>query len=228
MTPNLRVIVTPPQPPKPDYAGIYRRIFIDKLVEVRETGTKQAEMQMIYFGIKGLPISFSEFIRGGFEPQPIPDKEALLGLYDLMRRVEDVISRVTPREFTRIFPIAKTFDGEKYGWKDYYSTMEEIEKIGMDTPIGENVCGLLFDYQNRHVRKFNVAKMMVISDIRKHEGKPGLMEEFMAERGVTPVHVMTDDNGKQFVYDPVKHTSYPVVKPRPRYLKVVKSNLREV
>jgi hypothetical protein len=34
------------------------------------------------------------------------------------------------------------------------------------------------------------------------------------------MRMMTDDNGKQFMYDPHKQTSYPIVKRFPLYLKV--------
>jgi hypothetical protein len=97
-----------------------------------------------------------------------------------------------------------------------------MKKIGMDTPIGEHVQSLLFDYQNWHVIKSNVLKMMVVDRIRACQGQPSMIESFMAEQGVYPMRVMTDDNGNQFMYDPNRQTSYPIVKRFPRYLKVIR------
>jgi hypothetical protein len=100
--------------------------------------------------------------------------------------------------------------------------MEELEKIGMDTQIGENVQSLLFDYQNKHVVEFNVFKMVVVDRIRACQGQPSMVEAFMSEQGIYPMRMMTDDNGKQFMYDPYRQTSYPIVKMFPRYLKVIR------
>lgn len=48
-----------------------------------------------------------------------------------------------------------------------------------------------------------------------------MMEAFMAKIGVHPMRMMTDENGKQFMYDPHRQTYYPIVKRFLRYLKVI-------
>ena len=219
----LRVIESPPAPPKPDYPGIYRRALARKIKQIPETPTKEWNIQFIYLGVKGVPIAFKDCIRsGGFEPQTFPSKEELIIVWNVMQSVDCIISRITPKDLTQIFPITKEYDGKRWETKDYFFTMDALEKHGMDTPIAESVSEILFDYENWHVRHYEVAKMMVLSDLRKYDGHPGLMEEFMVKKGVTPMQMMTDDEGRQFMYDPEKHTSFPLARPRPRYLKVVK------
>jgi len=63
--------------------------------------------------------------------------------------------------------------------------------------------------------------LSVISGLRRCEGHPGLAEEYFGSLGVGMYKMMTDEYGKQFLYDPGKQTTYPVTKPRPRYLRVI-------
>jgi hypothetical protein len=93
----------------------------------------------------------------------------------------------------------------------------------MNTPLGEHVQMLLFDYYNRRVMKFIRFRMRVVDQIRECRGEPPIMESFLAENGFysKPV-VKTDETGGQFVYDPVKQTAYPMRRTIPEYLRVVK------
>jgi len=64
-----------------------------------------------------------------------------------------------------------------------------------------------------------------IFPVEKHYdgGRNGNKDYFstMDEWGVHPMRMMTDHDGKQFLYDPDKKTTYPVMKKYPRYLKLV-------
>ncbi len=179
---------------------------------------------MIYLGVKGLPHMFKdELHRGGVgESRTLPAREDFEHVWNFMQFIDSLISGITPRDLTRIFPVDKEYDGDRWGTKDYFYTMEVLERHGMDTSIGDSVSEILYDYQNWHVRKYEVSKMMILSDLRRYDGHPGLMEEFMGKLGVTPMRVMTDNEGRQFMYDSEQHTSFPLAKPRPRYLHVVK------
>ena len=164
-----------------------------------------------------------ELHRGGLgESRTLPAMEDLEHVLCFTQFIDSLIARITPKDLTQIFPITKEYDGKRWETKDYFFTMDALEKHGMDTLIGESVSEILFDYENWHIRHYEVSKMMILSDLRRYDGHPGLMEEFMGKLGVTPMQMMTDDEGRQFMYDPEKHTSFPLARPRPRYLKVVK------
>jgi hypothetical protein len=218
---HLRLLKDPPPPP--DYAAIYQRALMDKLS--LQTDTKEWLSQAVYLSVKGLPIIFGDKFRRVFKNnQPRPERELVEAIFHSITDAERLISQLTPRELTRIFPITKEYDGERCGWKDYFSTLDAIAEIGgMDQPIGDQVGSLFYDYQNRYVRRFSLFKMSVVDELRAYQGQPSMMEAFMKKEGITPLRMMTDDNGKQFLFDPVKHTTYPVSKKRPRYLKVVKA-----
>ncbi len=174
-----------------------------------------------YLGIKGLPIVFGDNVGFRYE-KSLPQKELLDAIWALIEATKEAVSQLTPNEFMTIFPVEKRYDGDRYGVKDYFYTMEELRKIGMDTLIGGHVDTLLFDYQNPHVREFNKFIFRVIDCFRAHNGEPSIMESFMAENGISPRHLVTDKDGKQFLYDPARQTCYPLAKNRPRYLRVIK------
>ena len=94
-------------------------------------------------------------------------------------------AQITPRELTQIYPIAKSYDGNKYGTVDYFSTMEKLEEFGMNELITDDkVMDLLFNYDNAHIREYGCTKLCVISDLRRCEGHPGLAEEYLSPLGV--------------------------------------------
>lgn len=165
---------------------------------------------------------FGDEIHRGFSNKARPEESELKTMLDLIFYSKGLLSQLTPRELIRIFPVTKSYDGDRYGCKDYFFTIEALKEIGMDTAIGDEIDNLFFDYQNRHVTRFILFELGVCSDLRRCQGQPGIMEQFMEQHGFYPLRMMTDDTGKQFFYDPVKHTTMPVKKKRPRYLRLVK------
>jgi len=217
--PKLRLIETPNQP-KPDYLLIYNRIIFKKLTEAMTLGYVDPEVrkQLIYYSVKVIPLKYNEHNTSG----RITDKKTLDDLYASIEYTNHLIGQITPRELIQIYPIKKSYDGNKYGTVDYFFTMEKLEEFGMDELITDDkVMDLLFNYDNNHICEYGCTKLCVISDLRRCEGRPGLAEEFFGPLGVGMYKMMTDEDGKQFFYDPDKQTTYPVTKPRPRYLRVI-------
>ena len=102
-----------------------------------------------------------------------------------IQTIHGLISKLTPVEFIRAFPITKKYDGEKYLMRDYYSTVEALKKYPPDSEIGsDNVISFLMDYDNPDIVEFEVHKLSVISAWGRLSGQPGVMEEFMMEHGI--------------------------------------------
>ena len=196
-------------PAPPDYPAIYKRAIARKLNDIPATPSKDWIKQFVCLAVKGIPIIWGKKINRGFSNGTIPPEETLQEIWSTINYTEILIARLTPRELTRIFPITKTYDGQRYEWKDYYFTMEVIQGMGLDAPIGNRVDDLFFDYQNRHVTMFSAFKMGGCSDLGRYQGQPGIMEEFMEEQGIPPMRMMTDDDGKRFLYDPAKKHHLP-------------------
>ena len=120
---------------------------------------------------------------------------------ELIGRVVDLIGQLTPRELLQIFPVEKTYDGERWETKDYFFTMDVLRKHGLDKPLGESVLDVLWDYTNIHVRLFNVAAMRVIDVLRRMSGRESLLEEWAASNGekLSTYTMCRDSKGRRWI-----------------------------
>jgi hypothetical protein len=144
--------------------------------------------------------------------------------FNFVELIKTCMASLTPNEFVNIFPIEKTFDGHKYETKDYFYTRDYIAGLDQVKPIGEEILNLLWEYTNREVRMFNVRSLGYISNLRQFQGEPSLMEEWADTIGIKTYTKLTDDKGKEFMFDKEtgKTTKIKKSKPKPRYLKVIK------
>lgn len=150
------------------------------------------------------------------------DVEGIERLFTIYSSVTDLLGMLTPREFMQMFPIDKDYDGKKYQTKDYFSTMEEINKLDIEQPIGEeNIMSFIWDYHNREICEFEVYKMCAMSDLRRLQGEKGLMEEFCEQNNIsTYTHyeelgiLIESGTGKSIKFNPIR-------KRTPKYLKVL-------
>lgn len=118
-------------------------------------------------------------------PDKVIENDLAPTLFSLCSGITSYLGMLTPNEFMQMFPIAKEYDGEKYQVKDYFSTMEAVNKLNPNKPIGEEkIMYFLWDYHNITVSLFEVNKMCIMSHIRRMQGEKGLMEEFLDSNGV--------------------------------------------
>lgn len=88
----------------------------------------------------------------------LEDKEVLIQL------VNCELKRMKYRELVNMFPIDKSYDGDKWDTKDYFYTIDYIEEHGgMDAYI-ENPFELIWDYQNFYIRKFGAKWLSYVED----------------------------------------------------------------
>lgn len=110
--------------------------------------------------------------------------EQLDNRIQFMFYLTDLMGRLTPVEFMRMFPIIKEYNGKKYGTKDYFSTMEEVSKYSQEEPIGDKISEFLMEYYNWDIMKFEVVKLCTMSKMRRMQGKLGIMEQFAEDNGI--------------------------------------------
>ena len=114
--------------------------------------------------------------------------------YTSQRELEDLLDEynailggmqlLTPLDLTRMFPVDKVYDGDKWQVKDYFYTMNELNKIGMDNLIGENLLPLMMDYMNEEIRRIIVRYMCLNSALLRFKGKDGIMEQWADSIGL--------------------------------------------
>lgn len=107
------------------------------------------------------------------------------GQFQFLCAVIDLLSVLTPIEFMRLFPAEKTYNGKKYGCKDYFSTMEAMKSYPPEEPIGsDKIQDFMWSYMNDDIADLEVEQMMAMSNIRRLQGQKGLAEEFFDSQGV--------------------------------------------
>lgn len=126
------------------------------------------------------------------------------------------LASFTPRMLMQVFPPDKKYDGARYKCTDYFTTMEAVEAHGADVPLGEKAFEFLFDYDNRHIRKFVVQYLGAMSDMRKLQGGKGIMEEWFEGQGMPLYYKGTDAYGREVMVNSQTGEASPIIKPKPR------------
>lgn len=99
--------------------------------------------------------------------------------YQELKQVMETIGRLTPLELLRMFPVKKEYDGEKWGTKDYYYTMDRLRRLPADKPIGDaqDVAALLWDYQNWDLTFLLLQWENVLGDLHVYCNESGPKDE---------------------------------------------------
>ncbi|MEK3886561.1 hypothetical protein [Bacillus sp. FSL K6-3431] len=203
---------------KLNYRSLYSNAFINTLKSITDKWEdfKNLDLdirkKLVLYGVKKINATNIDSMDYGL----------LVSTFSIISSINAVMSTLTPRQLQVVFPIAKEYDGEKYGLKDYFFTRKYIEEFGEDRVIGEEMSRFHWDYHNWELTRFSSKTMCVMSAIRRAEGGKGVMEEFFEDQGVTTYTVTKDDKGDKYLTNNDTGEVEKVTKPRPKYLKVLK------
>lgn len=114
------------------------------------------------------------------EPKHRESKDAT---FNAMKLAVHSISLFTPREFMTIFPIAKEFDGKRWCVKDYFSTMEYIDSVGINNKITEPM-RFLFEYHNWEIFDFMMNFTDLMDDEREELTGISIFEQYCIDNGI--------------------------------------------
>lgn len=194
-----------------DKYPIYEKAF-SRVIKARQNDKhdRQLIIRNIFYGVKLINTL----------PKAASYDEAVSN-FNFASAIKQIMGLVTPKEFMNIFPIDKDFKGYKYEMKDYFYTIDYINTLDQDKPIGDKVLEMTWEYQNMEIMHFTIAIMGFMSDIRRFEGKRSIMEEWADMNGVKTYTKHTDTQGKEFLFDKETGKTMKVNKPRPKHLKVV-------
>lgn len=101
--------------------------------------------------------------------------------YETLKGIVTAAAELTPRDFLSLFPIDKKYDGEKYGWKDYFYTMRELKRFPMDEKIGDRIIPFLEIYTNGSTFEFIVDYFTCICDYSVYCGVEDPKEEYFRD-----------------------------------------------
>lgn len=154
-----------------------------------EDGADQSKHipKIVYYGVKAV----------GTYPKLITADEAKT-CFEFISGLHGIMGLLTLHEFMNLFPIEKVFNGAKYEMKDYFSTLEAINELGLEPheKIGENILKLIMEYMNDDISDFAVQGMVAMSAIRRFDGHLDLMEEFMAQQGMDTPNTFRNSKGE--------------------------------
>ena len=142
--------------------------------------------------------------------------------FNLICLIKNTMSKITPKEFETIFPIQKIYDGEKWESKDYFYTKKYLGTLNSNEPIGDVIDELLWEYVNIDTRIFNTQCFMTVDKLRRFEGKISMMEEWANLNNIETYSLRKDTKGKEYLYNKKTGRTIRVIKPRPKYLKLLK------
>lgn len=198
---------------KPDYGSLYFIATKKALWKLsQDPNNKQLLKQTIFCGVKY--INSSEYDKS--------DEEVIQTRFSFMSCIGAMIGQLTPSELMQVFPLDKTYDGDRYECKDYFYSIKALHEHGIDNPIGEGVIEFLWDYMNITTRNFTVKYMGMVDNVRRLEGKAGAIEELMSDCGATTYTMTKDHKGRTFMTDSKTGKTMRVRKKMPRYLQTVK------
>lgn len=169
---------------------------------------KLLQMRTVFYGVRYVASTVST----------VRDKSR----WNIIETLTELIAQLTPRELLQIFPVEKTYDGDRWEAKDYFFTMDVLRQHGLDKPLGESVLDVLWDYANIHVRLFNVAAMKVIDVLRRMSGRESLIEEWAASNGekLTICTLRRDRKGRRWMVNNETGERHWVKVKRPRWARV--------
>lgn len=180
------------------YDGWKRQLTsrISKILDKKIENLTQTELAQIGLaGIKWMVTSCNikrELEKKTGYVESFDEKQSKL---DMISYIFNIISFLTPRNLVTTFPIEKIYDGDKWGCKDFFSTMEELSKFDWDKPLGkDSLLKLLWDYENKDLREVYLEYISDISAIYKSQTGKGIAEEWCDNMGI-PTYTADKETG---------------------------------
>ncbi len=200
-----------------ELAKIYSKACKNAGDSYSESHSRDDYYKIIYFWVKYLNLTCS-----------ISETTSIAYLQELFNAMEFVkmsIKELTPNELIRIFPIDKRFDGERYQNKDYFYTMEALNKHGLDNLIGEAIEHILWDYTNKDVCSFILNLFDIVGELHKSQTGRNLFDDFLDSQNVkltTYKMAIDPKTKKQYIINCGSGKTMLIKKKIPRYLKPLK------
>ena len=137
------------------------------------------------------------------------------GEFKLFNALLNIMAQFPPSWIAREFPATKDYDGDVWGCKDYFSSMEALREVDSFCGDSMKLHEFLWDWRNEAITEFVIAGMALLDELRVINGQASCVVEFLTENGVNPYYMQNDGA----IYD---HEGTFVGKARkPRHLHVV-------
>lgn len=175
--------------------AIYKAMSENKGKEIADY-LQEDLMKIVFSGIKYIN-SVREIRRenervGTDYKQSLEESQATFNLIDA---IFTIMGYIKLKNLVITFPITKDFDGDKWGCKDYFYTMDVLSKMDWDKPIGrDKVYDLLWDYENDDLREVCVEFTCAMSAIYRSQTGKGIAEQWCDDMGI-PTYTINNESG---------------------------------
>ena len=141
-----------------NYLGDYEDIkrIIKQTVIAFEKDTKDR------VALKRLVLWLGRYTTWTYDHKELFNIETIFTMSELYKTY---ITDLTYKEFMEIYPIEKRYDGARWETRDYYSTIEFLSNVDLDSKIGgeKQVMDLFWEYDNWELLDVASANMCIMS-----------------------------------------------------------------
>lgn len=131
--------------------------------------------RLVFCGIR-YALSVEDYINAAKDMDGVADARVW---FEYLNVIFKAMGYMTVRNFITTFPITKDYDGEKYGCKDYFYTVDMLKKYDPDEQIGwGRVKEFLLEYENRDIHRVAVMQMCNMSKLYQQETGRNMAVEF--------------------------------------------------
>ncbi|MGN8733007.1 hypothetical protein ACTNEY_05100 [Fusicatenibacter saccharivorans] len=132
--------------------------------------------RLVFCGIR-YALSVEDYIKIAKDMDGVADARVW---FEYLNVIFETMGYMTIKNFVTTFPITKDYDGEKYGCKDYFFTVDMLKQYDPEERIGqERVKDFLFDYQNMDIHRAVIMQMCYTSKLYQQETGRNMAEEFL-------------------------------------------------
>ena len=132
--------------------------------------------RLVFCGIR-YALSVEDYINATKDMDGVADARVW---FEYLNVIFETMGYMTIKNFVTTFPITKDYDGEKYGCKDYFFTVDMLKQYDPEERIGqERVKDFLFDYQNMDIHRTVIMQMCYTSKLYQQETGGNMAEEFL-------------------------------------------------
>lgn len=176
------------------YKAAYDNLLLRFPLNVENNDIADTLCKMFFYGTRYITLKHNADRKGIFEQQILNYDELVedFAFVDLMYKV---MEHLTLNQIKGIFPLDKDYDGEKYCCKDYFYATEHLKGINPDDLLCNQFSGIhdfTLIYCNREIFELDAILIDIASDIRRCEGKKGIVEEWIEEMGIESYIISTD------------------------------------
>ena len=143
----------------------------------------------------------------------------LQNAFNLIDALFGLIGRIKLKNLIKIFPIDKDYDGDKWGCKDYFFTMDVLREKGLNNAVGRDcVFDLMWDYMNSELRELTVFYMTCMSAIYQRQTGVTFAEKFCEDNNIGSCRV---DHENGIIVDS-KTNRIAKLSNKPSFMQIVK------